>query len=307
MLHPKSHARTAIILGVLALSSQGLAARQRPAAVERTAEPVQQIVVAQEQDARETREKFEEILRKLPPSVGRVLRNDPSLMGNEPYMATYPALSAFIKQHPEIRTNPGFFLEQVGSHEFWNPSPPATPQEQAIRMWHDMFESLTIGAVFLAVTFVLLWIVRTLIEYRRWNRASKVHTEVHNKLLDRFTANEDLMAYIQTPAGRRFLEAAPLSLDTPPKPVGAPFARILWSLQVGIVVGAGALGLLFVSGRVIEEVAQPLFAVGVIALTVGAGFVVSAGASLLLSRRLGLFEPVSTRREHSDSPAQSGS
>ena len=114
---------------------------------------------------------------------------------------------------------------------------------------------------------------------------------MHNKLLDRFTTNEDLMAYIQTPAGRRFLESAPLSVEGPPRRSVRRFSRILWSLQVGIVLAAGALGLLFVSGRVIEEVAQPLFAVGVLALTVGAGFVVSAAASLLLSRRLGLFEP----------------
>lgn len=304
MRYPTSPARTAVILGFLAFSSSAAAAQPRPA-VERPSEVVQQIVVTQEQDAREVREKFEELLRKLPPSVGRVLRNDPSLMGNEPYMATYPALSAFIKQHPEIRTNPGFFLEQVGSHEFWSPSPPATKEEQAMRLWNGMFDTISIAFVMLTITFALAWLVRTVIEYRRWNRASKVHTEVHNKLLDRFTANDDLMAYIQTPAGRRFLEAAPLSLETP-KPVGAPFGRILWSLQAGIVVAVGALGLLFVSGRVIEEVAQPLFAVGMIALAVGVGFVASAGASLLLSRRLGLFEPMTPSREHSDSAAHTG-
>jgi hypothetical protein len=69
---------------------------------------------------------------------------------------------------------------------------------------------------------------------------------------------------------------------------------------VGVVLAAGGLGLLFVSNRVIEEVAQPLFAIGVLALTVGAGFVVSAAASFLLSRRLGLFEPALPPREHSE-------
>jgi hypothetical protein len=57
---------------------------------------------------------------------------------------------------------------------------------------------------------------------------------------------------------------------------------------------------------VIDEVAQPLFAVGMIALAVGVGFVASAGASLLLSRRLGLFEPMTPSREHSDSAAHTG-
>ena len=68
------------------------------------------------------------------------------------------------------------------------------------------------------------------------------------------------------------------------------------------LVGAGrrrpvppaASGCSYVSSRVIEEVAQPLFVLGVLALTVGVGFVVSAGASFLLSRRLGLLDPLGT-------------
>ena len=70
----------------------------------------------------------------------------------------------------------------------------------------------------------------------------QVHTEVHDKLMDRFTANEDLLAYMQTPAAQRFLESAPLPNDSPSRPVGAPFSRILWSVQVGVVLAAGALG-----------------------------------------------------------------
>ena len=50
------------------------------------------------------------------------------------------------------------------------------------------------------------------------------------------------------------------------------------------------------SGRVIQEIAQPIFAFGVLALTVGAGFIVSAAASFVLSRRLGLFDPAGAAR-----------
>jgi hypothetical protein len=283
--------RTAIVLMALTLSIPSLAAAQQRQAVERPeASPSQQqlTVIARDDDARETREKLEELLRKLPPSVGRVLRTDPSLMGNEAYLSTYPTLSAFLKQHPEIRNSPAFFFEQIGSYEFWNPQP---PESNAIRLWREVFQFFAISGVFLVIASVLIWIIRTLVEYRRWHRASKIHTEVHNKLLDRFTSNEDLMAYMQTPAGKRFLEAAPVSLDSAPaKPVGAPYSRILWSVQVGIVLATGALGLLYVSNRVVEEVAQPFFAIAVLALAVGAGFIVSAGASVLISRRLGLFD-----------------
>ncbi len=291
-----SHARTstAILLALLTLSTPA-AAQQRAVAPERQPETTAQILVARDDDARETRDKLQELARKLPPSVGRVLRTDPSLMGNDAYLATYPTLAAFIKQHPEIRNNPGFFFEHIGSNEFWNPSP---PESNAYRFWRDVVQFLSIGFVFLLIAGSLIWIIRTLVEYRRWNRASKVHTDVHNKLLDRFTANEDLMAYMQTPAGKRFLESTPLPMDSPTRPVGAPYSRILWSVQVGIVLATAALGLLYVSGRVVEEVAQPFFAIAIVALSVGVGFVVSAGASIVLSRRLGLFEGAGNAKVH---------
>jgi hypothetical protein len=303
MFQSRLRARTPMTVAILVLSAHGFAASVQRAPVERQADPSpapQQVVVAQDQDARETREKLEELLKKLPPAVGRVLRTDPTLMANESYMATYPALAAFIRQHPEIRSSPGYFFEHVGPNEFWNPSGPETRQDQVVRIWNDILQFFAVAGVFTGITFALIWIIRTLVEYRRWHRVSKIQTEVHNKLLDRFQANEELLAYMQTPAGRRFLESAPLPLDTPVRPVGAPFSRILWSVQIGVVIAAGALGLLFVSGRVIEEVAQPLFAIGVLALALGAGFVVSAAASFLLSRRLGLFDLPAGPREHNE-------
>jgi hypothetical protein len=288
--------RFALAAVLVAVPASALAAgQQRP--VERQDAPQTQSLTTpfvQDQDAGETREKLEEILKKLPPPVGRVLRTDPSLLGNESYLATYPALAAFLKQHPEVRSAPGYYFERVSGIPYAQMQP---PDSQAIRIWRDLMQFLAIGGIFLLITGALLWIIKTVVEYRRWNRASKVHTEVHNKLLDRFTANDDLLAYMQTPAGKSFLESAPLSLETPPKPVGAPLARILWSVQAGVVLGAGGVGLLYVSGNVVEEVAQPLFAIGVLALAIGAGFVVSAAASFLLSRRLGLFEPVAAPRE----------
>jgi len=276
----------------------GAAQRAQTAAPATQPAPPSTVFVEQDQDARETREKFDEVMKRLPPAVGRVLRLDPSLMSNEGYMANYPSLVAFLKQHPEIKANPGYFFEHIGSSEFWSPPQPETRDMQAVRIWRDMMQFVAIATIFTVITSAVIWIIRTLVEYRRWLRTSKVHTEVHNKLLDRFTTNEDLMAYIQTPAGRRFLESAPLAVEGPSRPMGAPFNRILWSVQVGVVLAAGALGLLFVSNRVIDEVAQPLFAVGVLALTVGAGFVVSAAASFLLSRRLGLLDTAAPPREH---------
>jgi hypothetical protein len=60
------------------------------------------------------------------------------------------------------------------------------------------------------------------------------------------------------------------------------------------VLLAVALGLLFVSGRTVEEAREFFFIFGCLAMALGAGFTVSAAASYFLSRRLGLFDPPAT-------------
>ena len=68
----------------------------------------------------------------------------------------------------------------------------------------------------------------------------------------------------------------------------APFNRILWSVQAGVVLATGGVGLWFAKNGVIEEVAQPLHVIAILAIALGVGFVLSALASYALSRQLGL-------------------
>ena len=114
--------------------------------------------------------------------------------------------------------------------------------------------------------------------------------------MDRLTSNEDLLAYVQSPAGQRYFEAAPLRIDTPAVMASAPYARILWSVQAGLVAVCVGLGFLFVSGRWAADpdwsgdMSRLLLLMGVVCLAAGAGFVLSGVASYALSRRLGLIE-----------------
>ena len=235
--------------------------------------------------AGETREDFRELLRRYPPDLARVLKLDPSLMTNESYMAAYPQLPVFLAQHPEVMRSPEYFLEGV-----WIPTERG-PQNAAVQLWQTMMDYCAGLLVFGVVTTFLVWLVKTLLEQRRWARVSKVQTDVHSKLVDRFGTNEDLLAYMQTSSGKRFLEAAPIPVESAPaRGVSAPVSRILWSIQAGVILSALGVGLQLVRGYVAPEIAPPLLVMGAVALSIGIGFVVSAIVSYALSRRLGLLE-----------------
>jgi hypothetical protein len=269
---------TALLSGV----SPALLAQPRPAPTQAPA-PVQAPV--DERDARETRERLREVLNQYPPSVAQVLRLDPSLLSKPDYMASYPTLGTFVAQHPQVVHNPAFF---IGDPRF---EVQETGRGAALRVVENVFS----GAMFLigVVSFFTLvgWLGRALIDYRTWQRASKIQADAHAKLVDRLTSNEDLLAYLQSPAGQRAtMSATRPGLDIAMRAVGAPVNRILWSVQAGVVLAAGGLGLWFAKASVIEEAAQALNVVAVLAVALGVGFVASALVAYGLSRQLGLLE-----------------
>lgn len=245
--------------------------------------------LAREIDSHDTRERLREILHRLPPEVGKVLKLDPSLWQNQEYLNIYPPLAAFVAAHPEVAHNPRFYLESV-----WIPSDPV-PETAAVRVWRDMVETVSVMFAFGLAAFVFIWFVRTIVQHRRWARLSKVQAEVHNKLLDRFSSNEDVLAYINTGAGKKFLEAAPIPLETGPRATSAPVSRVLWSVQAGMILGALGIGLKVVSLNIEKEIAPAMSGLGVLAIFLGVGFILSAIVSLFLSRRLGLWSTPATQ------------
>jgi hypothetical protein len=254
-----------------------------PASAQARKEPAPAVI--EEPDAQRTRDELSRLLDRYPPALRETLALDPSLLDNQPYLASYPALVGFLNKHPEITHNPSFYIgARFGSR---GPRDRAT---QVTELWRDVLGGLAAFIGFGMAIGLLAWLIRTIVDYRRWSRLAKVQTDVHTKLLDRFTANDDLLAYIQSPAGSKFLESSPIRLDASPRAVGAPLARILWSVQGGLVLIAGGIGLLVVGARIADEAAQPLHALGVLAIALGLGFLISAIVSFVISQRLGLIE-----------------
>jgi len=232
----------------------------------------------------EIRSDFGMLLRQRPPEVATILKLDPTLLSDEAFLTKYPELRDFIAKHPEVRHNPQFYLSEFGE-----------PSRQR-GLAEEVIEGLTIFSVFGIIAFALAWLLRTIIEQKRWSRLSRTQSEVHNKILDRFSTSAELLDYVKTPAGTKFLESAPIPLHADAAPQNAPLTRVMWSVQIGVVVAAASLGLLLVSGRFDKESAQELFALGMIGVSVGVGFIASAAVSIFLSRRLGLWQSPNAER-----------
>jgi hypothetical protein len=247
-------------------------------------------------DAPTTREQLRQLLTRLPPEIGQILKMDPTLLESQSYLAQYPALAEFLAAHPEVAHNPGYYLQFVRTTNDWEP---LDARSQTVRLHRDMMEAVSVFTVFATVSGFIAWFVRTFIDYRRWLRVSKVQTEVHTKLLERFGGTGDLLAYVQSPAGRRFLESAPIPLDAGPRQVAAPFGRILWAVQAGVVGTVVGIGFQIVSMRVIEDVGQPLSVLGVLTMSLGIGLILSGVVSYVLARRLGLMDVPPVERHDS--------
>jgi hypothetical protein len=262
-----------------ALPATSAAGQAKPAASRsvETAPPA-----ADERNARETRERLHEILEQYPPSVAQVLRLDPSLLTKPDYLAPYPTLAAYLAQHPEVAHNPVFFVGDARLNGADG------NRRQALEALEAILAGIGGFLAFLTIVSVIIWLVRAGIDYRRWLRAIRIQTDAHMKVVDRLASNEDLMVYLQSPAGQRFLSSSPVAIDATPQAVSAPLNRILWSVQAGVVLTASGIGLWFARQNVIEEAAQPLYVIAILAIALGIGFVVSALLSYGLSRQLGL-------------------
>ncbi len=226
----------------------------------------------------ELRESFTALLRQHPYELSSILVLDPALMHNEEFMAGYPEVARFIAAHPEIPRNPRFYLASFRN------------EQQQQNGGGAILEPLMAFFGFALFAYGITWLIRTFIEQKRWTRLSRQQSEVHNKILDRFGTSTELLEYVRSEAGTKFLESAPIPLHAERQAQNTPMSRIIWTIQIGIVLVAGAIGMMLVGIRYDGDTAAAFFSFGAIGFCVGGGFIASAFVSMLLSKRLGLWQ-----------------
>jgi len=236
-------------------------------------------------------------LLRLSPTLTTVIAHDPSLLANPDYVArNNPQLAQFLAGHPEIVRNPEFYLFTHANPEDGGPDealeravwPEYVQPRQSADPFGEFMHDLSPLLAFACFLGALIWMIRVFVENRRWSRIFKLQSEVHGKLIDKFSDSHELASYMGTEAGKRFLEAAPIpvSFEQEQRMPNA-VARVLTPLQVGIVLVLLGVGF-FLLRHVNVEARTPMLILGTVTLMPGLGFILSAGITWLLASRLGL-------------------
>lgn len=253
---------------------------------------------AQQMSAKDLAAIQDQLLQELrvSPTLAEVVARDPSLLSNADYVdRNNPELGRFLQAHPEIAQNPDYYLFNNLHGENEQPS-----EALERKLWPQMSRPAESGLdrevvnngipflVFLCILGALLWLTHVLLENRRWNRIFKLQTDVHGRLIERFGTSQEVLTYMGTEAGKRFLEATPIAVGFEQQaPVPSPVARVLTPLQIGVVMTLLGLGLLSLRHSV-PEGASALLVIGTVVLLPGLGFIISAGITWALARHLGL-------------------
>ena len=309
MRMPWSFPRVAPIALSLLLPPAVHALQSGPAA---KAIPVPTAVAPSNTDLLDVREQLLALIR-MSPTLVQVVEVDPSLLADQEYVARVnPQLAQFLTLHREVARNPDFYLfanlpeshgRRVDSlhrriEGRYDPSPAETRQRS--------FESIQYSILFLAVVGALIWLIRILLENRRWSRVFRIQNEIHTKLIDRFAGSEDLLHYMNTEPGKRFLEAAPIPVEFERNQrLPGSLARILPSLQIGIVLTLLGIGLLVLQ-RILHaqhaepDISTPLLIFGMVTMMPGIGFIISAAIAWSISEKLGLLPSSAIPPTHVD-------
>jgi hypothetical protein len=135
---------------------------------------------------------------------------------------------------------------------------------------------IVMSGFFSVVAFFIYAVSTTL----RRTRVARAQADIQTKLLDKFGSSQELLQYLQTDAGQRFLQPE----EGPPEPK-SPHSRILRSITAGTIMTFLGIGFVLLSRWIEEGMLVP----GVFSLAIGLGFLVSSAVAFHLSKSWGLF------------------
>lgn len=144
-----------------------------------------------------------------------------------------------------------------------------------------MDENLTMIIVMPTFFLAAAWALKVLVNATQIHYQLKRHYGVQDKLVDKLGGSSEVVEYLRSDAAQTMLTMAGPERTN-------PYARVLSALQAGVVLSLLAIGFLVLRGFVEAEAVEPFTVIGVLGLCLGLGFIGSAAAAYLFSKRWGL-------------------
>lgn len=143
----------------------------------------------------------------------------------------------------------------------------------------DLLPILALFCAFGAITLIV-WIISNNVRRRK---IAEMQTNTQTRLLEKFGSAPDLLEYLRSDAGQKFLDSATIERSH-------PAGRILGSIQGASILLLAGLAMLTTRFRLPEAADGPLFVFGMRSAAIGVGFLLSAGISYWLSKAWGLMD-----------------
>lgn len=149
-----------------------------------------------------------------------------------------------------------------------------------------MNEDLVVMPALFAMFAWIFWVIFNSI---RRIKTSRLQAGVQTALVDKLGSSQELLAYVQSDAGKRLVESLGVEKSY-------PHGRIIGALQTGVILIPVGLGLLFLRDH-IRGADEGFLLFGTLTCTLGIGFILAAAVSYTFSKSFGLLE-------HSAAPRQ---
>ena len=144
-----------------------------------------------------------------------------------------------------------------------------------------------------AIFFSFAWVAKVFLDHRARMRIAQLQSDLHMKLLDRFSTSQEITAYLGSASAGKFLDvsAAEGSFS---------YSKVLGAMIDGLVLASTGIGLLLSKGAFANpDDIQGLTVFGTLLTSLGGGFLLAAVATFVLAKSWGLINGQSGQSESS--------
>lgn len=150
-----------------------------------------------------------------------------------------------------------------------------------------MSEKIAILVLMISLMVTVIKIIYALLDHLRRGRTERVQAEMYNKTLDKLSAGQEVLAYLQSDTGSKVFR----TVEEEPAQPAQPYNRIMNAFQSGAALTVLGGGLLLLKIFMTEpSAAEALLVIGSVSVFAGLALLASGASAWILARKFGLIQ-----------------